>query len=45
MGNILRLMDAVNVTVDGENVVYHSQSFEEARSLKAQVVQWVPADG
>ena len=43
MGNILRLMDAVNVTVNGENVVFHSQSFEEARSLKAQVVQWVPA--
>ncbi|MDP3622418.1 MAG: glutamate--tRNA ligase family protein, partial [Methanobacteriaceae archaeon] len=43
-GKILRLMDAVNVSINDENVIYHSQSFEEARSIKAQVVQWVPAD-
>lgn len=41
---ILRLMDAVNVSIDNGNVNYHSQSFEEARSLKAQVIQWVPAE-
>ncbi len=43
-GKILRLMDAVNVSLNGENVIYHSQSFEEARAIKAQVVQWVPAE-
>ncbi len=42
-GKILRLMDAVNVSVKDGAVVYNSQTFEEARELKAQVVQWVPA--
>ncbi|QUH23951.1 glutamate--tRNA ligase [Methanobacterium alkalithermotolerans] len=41
---ILRLMDAVNVEVRNGKVDYHSHTFEEARALKAQIVQWVPSD-
>jgi glutamyl-tRNA synthetase len=41
-GNVLRLMDAANVSVGKEKITYHSNFLEEARSIKAQVVQWVP---
>ena len=37
-----RLMDAVNVEIAGEHVNYHSTSFEEARDVKARIIQWVP---
>lgn len=43
-GNILRLMDAVNVLVEDGEIKYHSKTFEEARDLKAHIVQWVPAN-
>ena len=42
---ILRLMDAVNVSFDGDKTVYHSNDLEEARNSKAMIVQWVPVDG
>ena len=39
---IFRLMDAVNVDISGDDVTYHSTSFEDARDLKARIIQWVP---
>lgn len=39
---LFRLMDAVNVEIAGEDVNYHSNSFEEARDVKARIIQWVP---
>ena len=39
---ITRLMDAVNVDIEGDNVSYNSKSFEEAREMKARIIQWVP---
>ena len=41
---IYRLMDAVNVDINGEDITYHSDSFEEARQVKARIIQWVPLD-
>jgi glutamyl-tRNA synthetase len=40
---ILRLMDAVNITIDGEEAYYHSTSFQEARDVGAIAIQWVPS--
>lgn len=39
---LFRLMDAVNVEIAGEDVNYHSTSFEDARDVKARIIQWVP---
>lgn len=33
---ISRLMDAVNVDIDGDKITYNSTSFEQARDLKAK---------
>jgi glutamyl-tRNA synthetase len=41
---IFRLMDAVNVNINGEEITYHSTSFEDARSVKARIIQWVPVE-
>ncbi len=41
---IFRLMDAVNVEISGGDVRYHSTSFEDARAVKARIIQWVPVD-
>ena len=41
---IFRLMDAVNVNINGEEITYHSTSFEDAREVKARIIQWVPVD-
>lgn len=41
---VARLMDAVNVDIFGENISFHSTSFEDARSQKAKIIQWVPVD-
>ena len=41
---IFRLMDAVNVDINGDEITYHSTSFEDARSVKARIIQWVPVD-
>lgn len=41
---LFRLMDAVNVEIGGEDVNYHSTSFEEARDVKARIIQWVPTE-
>jgi glutamyl-tRNA synthetase len=42
---VIRLMDAVNVTYCHDKAHYHSQGIEEARELKAKIVQWVPYIG
>lgn len=39
---VLRLMDAVNIVIKDENVIFHSSSLEEAREARARIVQWVP---
>lgn len=41
---IFRLMDAVNVNINGDDVTYHSTSFEDAREVKARIIQWVPVE-
>lgn len=41
---IFRLMDAVNVNINGDEVTYHSTSFEDAREVKARIIQWVPVE-
>ena len=41
---ISRLMDAVNVDIDGDKITYNSTSFEQARDLKAKIIQWVPVE-
>ncbi|NYB52783.1 MAG: glutamate--tRNA ligase [Methanobacteriaceae archaeon] len=42
---VLRLMDAVNITFQDGKAIYHSEGIEEAREFKAKIVQWVPANG
>jgi glutamyl-tRNA synthetase len=39
---VLRLMDAVNITIQDGKAVYHSTSFQEAREVGALAIQWVP---
>ena len=41
---ILRLMDAINVEITGNDIKYHSTSFEDARAVKARIIQWVPVE-
>ncbi|WP_296881370.1 glutamate--tRNA ligase [uncultured Methanobrevibacter sp.] len=41
---LFRLMDAVNVNINGSEITYHSTSFEEAREIKARIIQWVPVN-
>ncbi|WP_297981675.1 glutamate--tRNA ligase [uncultured Methanobrevibacter sp.] len=41
---ISRLMDAVNIEIKGDDVKFNSKSFEDARELKARIIQWVPSD-
>lgn len=41
---IARLMDAVNVDISSGKLSYHSTSFEDARDLKARIIQWVPVE-
>lgn len=41
---ISRLMDAVNIEIKGDEVKFNSKSFEDARELKARIIQWVPSD-
>ncbi len=42
---VIRLMDAVNVTFQDEKAIYHSEGIEEAREVKAKIVHWVPVNG
>ncbi len=42
---VLRIMDAVNVTFCNGKAHYHSESIDEARLVKAKIVQWVPFNG
>ena len=41
---LFRLMDAVNVEIAGDRITYHSSSFEDARVVKARIIQWVPIE-
>ena len=41
---VFRLMDAVNVDIDGDEITYNSTSFEDARDLKVRIIQWVPVE-
>ncbi|MDI9437335.1 MAG: glutamate--tRNA ligase [Euryarchaeota archaeon] len=41
-GQVVRLMDAVNITFQEGEARYHSTSLEEAREHGASIVQWVP---
>jgi len=41
---VIRLMDAVNINIKNNDISYNSKSFEEARKLKAKIIQWVPAN-
>jgi glutamyl-tRNA synthetase, archaeal and eukaryotic family len=42
---VLRLMDAVNITFQDGKAQYHSEGIDEAREAKARIVQWVPTEG
>ncbi|WP_287382501.1 glutamate--tRNA ligase, partial [Methanobacterium sp.] len=42
---VLRLMDAVNITFQDGQAQYHSEGIDEAREAKARIVQWVPTEG
>jgi len=42
---VLRLMDAVNITFQDGKAQYHSEGIDEAREAKAKIVQWVPTEG
>lgn len=42
---VLRIMDAVNITFQDGKAHYHSEGIEEAREVKAKIVQWVPVNG
>jgi glutamyl-tRNA synthetase len=39
---VVRLIDAVNITFQDGEAVYHSTSHQEARKLGAPAIQWVP---
>lgn len=41
---VFRLMDAVNVDIMDNEVTYNSTSFEDARAVKAKIIQWVPSE-
>lgn len=41
---VVRLMDAVNAEVSGNKLTYHSATFEDARDIKAKIIQWVPSN-
>lgn len=39
---VIRLMDAVNITFNNGKAKYHSSGIDEARKARARIVQWVP---
>ena len=41
---VARLMDAVNVDINGDKITFNSTSFEQAKDLKAKIIQWVPIE-
>lgn len=43
--NVLRLMDAVNITFEDDGAKFHSSDLEDARKEKAMIVQWVSHEG
>ena len=42
---VIRLMDAVNITYKDGKAQYHSEGIDEARRARAKIVQWVPITG
>ena len=44
VGGMTRLMDAVNIDIEGKIAKYISKSFEDAREKKMRIIQWVPAN-
>lgn len=42
---VIRLMDAVNITFLNGKAQYHSSGIDEARKTRARIVQWVPVNG
>jgi glutamyl-tRNA synthetase len=42
---VIRLMDAVNITFQDGKAQYHSEGIDEARKARAKIVQWVPISG
>ena len=42
---VIRLMDAVNITYKDGKAHYHSEGIDEARRARAKIVQWVPITG
>ncbi len=41
---LLRLVDAVNVKLEDDTLRYYSESLDNARSLNARIIHWVPVD-
>lgn len=41
---IFRLMDGINVNINGDNVSYDSYSFEDAKVKKARIIHWIPLE-
>lgn len=39
-----RLIDAINVKFEENDVIYHSKSLEDAHKIKAKMIQWLPCD-
>ena len=39
---VIRLIDAVNITIQDGEAHYHSTSHQEARKIGAPAIQWVP---
>lgn len=42
-GHVLRLMDGINLIFEDGKTMYHSSDLEDAKKVKAMIVQWVPA--
>lgn len=40
---IVRLMDLINVDIKDGEVIFHSESFEDAKAEKAKIIQFVPS--
>ncbi|MDR2873478.1 MAG: glutamate--tRNA ligase [Methanobrevibacter sp.] len=46
---IIRLMDAINIDISNAQTpniktIFHSDSFKQAREIKARIIQWVPTN-
>lgn len=41
---VIRLMELCNVKVEGDKLIFHSKSVEEARKIDAKIIQWAKKD-